>query len=281
MSAWQTGDVIVNGLSLHYTRTGGAKPPVVLAHGFTDHGLCWTPVAQVLEPEYDLIMVDARGHGHSDAPELGYGPVDHANDLAGVIAALELQRPAVLGHSMGAVTALTLAGLYPDLPGAILLEDPPPWWVQEPPSPTDNEERAAWMAQTVEQKDKTRAQLIAEQHAKFPTWSQAELGPWADSKLLFSLNVLHIADAGLAESVDWETVLGSIRIPVLLMTADLDLGAILAEEAIAILKAWMPQMQVEHISGAGHSIRREQFERYMQVVRDFLRWKMTGSSNLS
>ena len=73
-------------------------------------------------------MVDARGHGHSDAPERGYGPAEQAEDLAGVIAALGLERPAVLGHSMGAATALVLAGTYPDVPGAILLEDPPAWW---------------------------------------------------------------------------------------------------------------------------------------------------------
>ena len=40
----------------------------MLAHGVTDAGLCWTPVAEALAAEYDAIMVDARGHGHSDAP---------------------------------------------------------------------------------------------------------------------------------------------------------------------------------------------------------------------
>jgi pimeloyl-ACP methyl ester carboxylesterase len=54
MASWPAGDIEVNGLRLHYTRTGGAKPPVVLAHGVTDDGLCWTPVAEVLAPEYDL-----------------------------------------------------------------------------------------------------------------------------------------------------------------------------------------------------------------------------------
>ena len=46
MTAWQEGDIEANGIRLHYTRTGGAKPPVVLAHGFSDDSLCWTPVAQ-------------------------------------------------------------------------------------------------------------------------------------------------------------------------------------------------------------------------------------------
>jgi pimeloyl-ACP methyl ester carboxylesterase len=125
---WQTDYVETNGLRLHYTRTGGDKPPIVLTHGVTDAGPCWMPVAETLAAEYDAIMVDARGHGRSDAPEGGYGPAEQADDLAGVITALALERPAVLGHSMGAATALVLAGVCSDLPGAILLEDPPAWW---------------------------------------------------------------------------------------------------------------------------------------------------------
>jgi N-formylmaleamate deformylase len=65
MAHWQSGDVTANGIRLHYTRTGGDKPPLVLAHGVTDDGLCWTPVAAALAPDYDVIMVDARGHGRS------------------------------------------------------------------------------------------------------------------------------------------------------------------------------------------------------------------------
>src|SRR5262249_57398656 len=125
MTPWQSGDVSANGIRLHYTRTGGDKPPVVLAHGFSDDGLCWTPVAEALAPDYDITMVDARGHGLSDAPPQSYGPSDQAADIAGVVGALGLRRPPVLGHSMGAATALAPAGVYPDLPRPIPLADPP------------------------------------------------------------------------------------------------------------------------------------------------------------
>ena len=122
----------------------------MLAHGVTDAGPCWTPVAEALAPEYDAIMVDARGHGHSDAPERGYGPAEQAEDLAGVIAALGLQRPAVLGHSMGAATALVLAGTYPDVPGAILLEDPPAWWTGWASTPAARERQVAMRERALE-----------------------------------------------------------------------------------------------------------------------------------
>src|SRR5689334_7072840 len=104
---WEEGEVDANGIRVHYTRTGGGesgKPALVLAHGFSDDGLCWTAVARVLESDYDVIMVDARGHGRTEAPEgVGYGVVEQAADLLGVIAALGLRRPLILGHSMGAI----------------------------------------------------------------------------------------------------------------------------------------------------------------------------------
>ena len=60
--------MIANGIRLHYYRTGdGTKPAVVLCHGFSDSGLCWTPVARQLEADYDVIMLDARGHGLSES----------------------------------------------------------------------------------------------------------------------------------------------------------------------------------------------------------------------
>ena len=60
MGDWESGYVEVSELRLHYTRTGGEKPPLVLAHGVTDDGLCWTPIVAALETDYDVVMVDAR-----------------------------------------------------------------------------------------------------------------------------------------------------------------------------------------------------------------------------
>src|ERR671936_61945 len=108
MTEWFSGEVSANGIRMHYSRTGGDTPPLVLAHGATDDGLCWTRLARALEPEYDVIMPDARGHGRSDAPPSGYSSADHAQDLAGLIRALGLATPAVGGHSMGAATTLEL-----------------------------------------------------------------------------------------------------------------------------------------------------------------------------
>ena len=93
MPQWFSGDAVANGIKIHYNRTGGDKPPVVLSHGFSDNGLCWTRIAQTLEKTYDVIIPDARGHGFSDAPKEGYSAEDQAADLAGLIQALGLEKP--------------------------------------------------------------------------------------------------------------------------------------------------------------------------------------------
>lgn len=278
MPAWQEGDVETRDVRLHYTRTGAGalrtKPPLVLAHGVTDDGRCWSPVAEVLAPDYDVIMVDARGHGQSSAPDQGYGPAEQAEDLRALIAALGLERPAILGHSMGAATTLVLAGTYPDVPGAILLEDPPSWWMAAPPqaqAPADDDAgrldgMRAWLLGL---KAKTREELIAQQRAETPGWSEDELGPWADSKLRVSPNVVSVF-TGASAPVDWATLLPKITCPALLITADPASGAIVTAEHAAALKALVPQLQVAHIARAGHNIRRDQLERYLEVVRGFL-----------
>ena len=93
MQKWKMGYFVSHGTKLHYYRTGGAKPPLVLLHGITDDGLCWAPVAEVLADKHDVIMVDLRGHGKSEAPENGYDYRTMAAEVAGLINGLELENP--------------------------------------------------------------------------------------------------------------------------------------------------------------------------------------------
>ena len=270
MEHWQSGYVTTNGVRLHYTRTGGAKPPVVLAHGVTDNGLCWAPVAAALAPDYDVIMADARGHGLSQATEGGYDPATQADDLAGLIAALGLQKPAVLGHSMGAATALVLAGAHPDVPGAILLEDPPHWWTDWYDTADARDRVGEMRAMAIARQQLTRAELIAEQREKYPGWSDAELEPWADAKQAVSLHALSVFDRANPKAVDWAATLRRVTCPALLITADPDLGGIVTDETAAALKDLIPQLEVVNVADAGHSIRRDQFSRYMDAIGAFL-----------
>jgi pimeloyl-ACP methyl ester carboxylesterase len=270
MNKWTSATIVSHGTRLHYYRTGGSKPPLVLIHGITDDGLCWSPTAEVLAADHDVVMVDLRGHGKSEAPDDGYDYKTMATEVAGLITTLELGNPVVMGHSLGAMTSLTVAGLFPDLPRAIILEDPPAFWRQAPPSPEDVDVRAEMRESFFEAKRKTRAELIETIQAENPSWSEAELGPWADSKHRFSLKIARMLEARDTVPADFKALLEQITCPVLLITAEPERGAILADEDVAELQESVPHLHREHIPGAGHNIRREQFSKYMEIVKTFL-----------
>ncbi len=270
MHQWKTGNTISSGTSLHYYRSGGSKPPIVLAHGITDDGLCWNAVARVLSENYDVIMVDARGHGKSDAPDQGYDYETMATELAGLITELGLHKPALLGHSMGAATVLALAGLFPDLPGAILLEDTPPIWDPPNPVPGDNEHITSMITWISGLKRKTRDELLAEGRQMNPTWPDTEFEAWVDSKHRFSPKTIEILRSDDSGDTNYPTLLKRITCPVVLITADTENGAILGKDDVKNLKSYLPHLVHEYIPGAGHNIRREQFPRYMEVVQQAL-----------
>ena len=270
MDQWTTGHFVSHGTKLHYYRTGGVKSPLVLIHGITDDGLCWIPAAEVLAEKYDVIMVDLRGHGKSDAPDQGYNYETMATEVAGLIEGLALENPVVMGHSLGAMTSLTLASLNPDLPRAIILEDPPAFWRVCPPSQEELDVRAGMRMWFYDLKRKTRDDLLEMVRSENPSWSEAELGPWADAKHRFSIKIIQMIDPQETVPANFPALLGQITCPVLLITADPQRGAILMDEDVSELQKSVPHLNREHIPGAGHNIRREQFIRYMEIVGTFL-----------
>src|SRR5689334_8111214 len=110
---------------IHYYQTGGQKPALLLLHGFMMSGLSWLRLAKVMEQDYDLVMPDLRAHGRSVGIEQGYTTELQTEDMANLVHELKLDKPAVIGHSNGAMLAAYLVAFHPDLVRAIVLEDPP------------------------------------------------------------------------------------------------------------------------------------------------------------
>jgi pimeloyl-ACP methyl ester carboxylesterase len=266
MTEWFSGDVIANGIGIHYYRTGGNKPPLVLNHGATDDGLCWVRLAKVLEPDYDVIMPDARGHGLSEAPESGYNSDDRAADLAGFIEALKLEKPAIGGHSMGANTSFYAAANYPGLVRCAILEDPA--FRSETDPPASGDRTARMRQQMAERKAMTREAIMAKGRADNPTWSEEEFGPWADAKQRVSLNFTSGVRA--PERKTWQELLPTVSCPLLLVTADPDKGGIVTPEVAEEAVRLQPKLKVVRLRGAGHNVRREQFDGFVEAVRAFL-----------
>ncbi|MGH2617992.1 MAG: alpha/beta fold hydrolase [Thermomicrobiales bacterium] len=101
-------------LRIHYEIEGSGKP-LVLYHGLTGSGERWRDTGYVagLRETYQLVLIDARGHGQSDKPHdpAAYGRRRQAADVIAVLDDLGIQKTRFWGHSMGGDVALTL-GLH-------------------------------------------------------------------------------------------------------------------------------------------------------------------------
>lgn len=261
-------DIQANGIRLHVYRTGTQKPPLIFAHGMSDNGLCYWPIAQHFADDFEIILYDSRSHGLSE--ETGPGgasTLDRAHDLAGLVEALGLEKPFVVGHSMGAVTASLFAGLYPTIPGRVVLEDPPPFAIMASASQADLVGRTKWRNMAEENKQKSLEELIEMNRRESPLWPEAERVPWAQSKQQFNLAAF---DEHFVDGETGDRLVGQITCPTLLITADQEKGAIYPPDVAEALSVVHPAIQHVHIPGAGHNIRREQPEAFLKAVREFL-----------
>lgn len=271
ITTWASDYIYANGINMHYLRTAiGEKPSLVLCHGFSDNGLYWTPVARALEEDYNVFMVDARGHGLSDAPMEGHNTEVRADDVAAFVQALNLDKPAILGHSMGAATAAAAAAKYPELFSKVLLEDPDWFDANRQRQQMTVEERQDWVKQRREnilkQKIMSRKALAAKCREQSPHWSEEDIGFWAISKQQLSPNVVS-GDAGKPRP--WTEVAKAIQVPTLLITGSNEKGALITPEISQKAMQINANFEVANLD-AEHGIRRELFAEYMEVVIAFL-----------
>jgi len=119
--AWAGRKQFINagGLEIAYVEVSGTEPALVLLHGFTDTSRSFSLLAPHLAGRR-LIMPDLRGHGASPAGK-GFGIADFADDIAGLIQHLQLDRPVVVGHSLGAMVAVALAARHGEFIGGLVV----------------------------------------------------------------------------------------------------------------------------------------------------------------
>jgi esterase len=100
----------------------GSGPPLVVLHGLFGSGRNWRGVARKLTATHAVHCVDLRNHGGSPwADSMGY--IELADDVLQLIARLRLDRPAVMGHSMGGKTAMALALRQPSVVRRLVVVD--------------------------------------------------------------------------------------------------------------------------------------------------------------
>lgn len=104
--------ILVGNITMAYERFGKGTP-LLLIHGFPLDHTIWNETASLLKNDFDLILPDLRGFGQSSTLDAQYTLADIADDLAGLLDSLGVEKIALAGHSMGGYVALAFAEKYP------------------------------------------------------------------------------------------------------------------------------------------------------------------------
>lgn len=106
---------LATGVRLRWAEQGSPDgEPVIMLHGLTDSWHSFSRVLPELPPRYRVLVPDQRGHGDSDRPEAGYALEDFAADVLALMDELEIERAALVGHSMGSFVAQAVAAAAPE-----------------------------------------------------------------------------------------------------------------------------------------------------------------------
>ena len=138
------GDVIVNGLRLHYLDWGGDGPPILFLHATGFLGRIYAPILRELRRAGHVFSYDQRGHGESELPRR---PIDGwhttADDLEGFIDAMGWKAVRGIGHSAGATAFGAVGSRRPELIAGVVMAEPVILDLTTPPArrPTELRER--------------------------------------------------------------------------------------------------------------------------------------------
>ncbi|WP_194785021.1 alpha/beta fold hydrolase [Actinomyces haliotis] len=258
-------------------------PTLVLLHGITASALSQADaIGHWAAAGYRVIALDARGHGLSPRwtpAELDRAGEQLVDDVVTVLtdladeargrAALGLPAappPVLVGHSMGAATAMVVAGRHPELVSGAVLGDPARFG-----SRTPDELRARGAA---------RARARATEVADLPAAAARALadpdvpdvealpGAWASQRTDPTLLVTGV----VAPEVPWEEGMGALRVPTLLVTGDRRGSARVGPEGLSVLeRVANPCVEAVLVPGAGHDVRRTRPVGFYTAVDPWLR----------
>lgn len=261
LASWTTGNCNVNGVDIHYLRTGGHYPPLVALHGLLASGACLAPLARALEDDFDVVLPDARGHGKSSAPAQGYLYGDLAGDVVELIRSLNLNAPILLGHSMGGMTAAVAARELGAGISGVVLFDPtfisPEWQGEVFESDIAEEQRRSLAS--------SRADLLTQARFRHPSRSAEMLECLVDARLQTSMSAFEVLTP---PNPDYRKLVQSISVPILLVIGD---KGIVSLDTARELQKLNSLLRYELIADAGHGLPYDQPERLGAVIMSFLR----------
>jgi pimeloyl-ACP methyl ester carboxylesterase len=282
-AGWSDGFVYANGARLHYYRAvpQPGKPVIVMVHGVTDIGLSWATLTKDLQKAYNIYMIDARGHGLSD-------PFNDANtgdtlvqDVVEFVRAMNLDRPILMGHSMGAATVMRVGAQYPDLARAIIMLDPglgrrPPAAVSTPETnlaaavPTRRPGSLAMFGRPetlVAQNNESYDDWLAACARQNKLWDPVDCQYWALSKKQYHGAYSSAQMQAMRGTMQTEGALAKITAPALILKAD---AAPDVRETHLKAASVMKRGTLIHIDGAGHNLHHDKRGQTVDLLLKFL-----------
>ena len=238
----------------------------MLLHGFSDDGSCWVGTVPVFNARgYRVVAPDARAHGLTPLlADDDFTAAARTQDAVAAMEALDIEGALVVGHSMGAITAMQLAARHRQLTRAIVLIDPPLRDVE----PTERRNRIdqfeAWVAEVASMSSDALAGVCRREN---PAWTVSEIETWVASKRAVDQDLFRRTQSWHEGS--WRATMDAIRVPVLLIAGEPHLGSLVEERA----GRWLdehPGIRFVRVEGAGHSVHRDAAEAFAGVVEGFL-----------
>lgn len=267
MTDWTRGVCKTKGIDLHYLRTGGNKPPVVLLHGLIANSACWALLVRALARDYDVIAPDARGHGQSTAPMHGYRYDDLALDVMSMLDALGLVAPVLIGHSMGGMTAALVASQAPErLQGLVLVD---------PTFLTPQRQREVYESDVATQHSQILRQpkeiLLTDLRTRHSHRSGEIIELLAQARFQTSIHAFEVL---MPPNPDYLQLIKTIAVPTLLIVGDT--GSVVSLELAEELVRLNQRIEVVQIAEAGHGIPYDQPECLSSLIQAFLRSVLTS-----
>lgn len=269
LSLAQDTVVLENGIKLAYydsKESHGLDMALVLLHGYCGSSAYWTKIVDELAASVRVVAPDARGHGHSSAPDDEvYGMELFADDLAGLLDALSIRQAIVLGHSLGGYITLAFAERYPDRLSAFGL-------VHSTPLPDSEPARANRDKAVAALQERGVAAFVDGLIPKLFAKDRLEgMGPevaWC--KEIGEITAQHgaIASAkGMKERADRSEVIRGSNLPVLLVAGAQD-GVIPAESSFTAVNGETRKVELEQ---AGHMSMLECAPQLAEEIASFVR----------
>ncbi len=270
---WQSDDIrLTDGATLHYQRTGGDKPAIILLHGFQVDGRMWLRTAIRLQDQYDVIMPDIRGHGLSSSMPTDLTEDTLSDDILELINSLNFsQKPIVVGHSMGAEISTRLA-TKTDLE-RIILVDPALKNVMKMMQPIGDTlpEYMQPIVDTIQSLESLPhpERMIAGLNLLMPgtaLWHEMDFVSFVEGQSRFDVESYKRSHA-MGYVVDSPDLIASISCPIVLLTAK---STMLQpddfRQGVATFSDNWQRGDHIHFEDSGHFIPFDQFERFIEVI---------------